>query len=61
MTGAKLLPHLQKLKDEGYEELADLDEADDADILDLGLKKVELKRLRRYLNKALRDGEQKES
>ena len=36
-----------------------LDEADDADILDLGLKKVEVKRLRRYLEKALRDGEAK--
>ena len=59
LSGAKLLPHFKKLKDEGYEELADLDEADDADILDLGLKKVEVKRLRRYLDKALRDGEAK--
>ena len=60
LEGAKLLPHQQRLKDEGYEEIADLDEAEDNDLLELGLKKVELKRLRRYLDKALR-GDPKEA
>ena len=33
----------------GYEEVADLEDASDAELLQLGLRNVECRRLRRYL------------
>ena len=53
LEGAKLLAHTEALKVGGYEEVPDLDEADDSDLMELGFKKPEVKRLRRYLSKEL--------
>ena len=53
---AKLSAHLKALSGGGYEELGDLAEAEDSDLLELGLKKPELKRLRRYLAKVTLEG-----
>ena len=48
---AKLTAYASVLYDAGYSELTDLREADDVDLGELGLKKPEIKRLRRYLEK----------
>ncbi|EOD23001.1 hypothetical protein EMIHUDRAFT_195506 [Emiliania huxleyi CCMP1516] len=39
----------QVLREAGYEEVADLEDASDAELLQLGLRNVECRRLRRYL------------
>ena len=58
LAGSKLLAHEAGLRAGGYEEVADLDEADDDDLAGIGLKKPEVKRLRRYLAQMLhREGE----
>lgn len=57
LTSAKLSAHMTSMKAAGYEEVFDLDEAEDSDLLELGLKKPEVKRLRRYLQKNLHEGE----
>ena len=51
LEGAKLSAHLEVLSGGGYKEEGDLAEAEDSDLLELGLKKSELKRLRSYLAK----------
>ena len=38
LEGAKLLAHTEALKVGGYEEVPDLDEADDSDLMELGFK-----------------------
>jgi hypothetical protein len=47
---AKLSQHEATLRLEGYEEVDDLADADDEDLLRAGLKKPEIRRLRRYLS-----------
>jgi len=46
---AKLGQHESRLRQEGYEEVDDLVDAADADLVACGLKKPEVRRLRRYL------------
>ena len=53
LAGAKLLVHEAVLRLGGYEEVADLAEAEDDDLVEMGLKKPEVKRLRRYLAEVL--------
>ena len=48
---AKLTAYASVLHDAGYSELTDLREADDVDLGELGLKKPEIKRLRRFLSR----------
>jgi len=50
LTTAKLSHHELNLRAEGYEEVDDLDDAEDSDLLKCGLKKPEIRRLRRYLD-----------
>ena len=50
---AKLTPYASVLHDAGYSELTDLRAADDVDLGELGLKKPEIKRLRRYLEEQI--------
>ena len=50
---AKLTAFASVLHDAGYSELTDLREADDVDLGELGLKKPEIKRLRRYLEEQI--------
>ena len=50
---AKLTAYASVLHDAGYYELTDLREADDVDLGELGLKKPEIKRLRRYLEEQI--------
>ena len=50
---AKLTAYASVLYDAGYSELTDLREADDVDLGELGLKKPEIKRLRRYLKERI--------
>lgn len=47
---AKLSQHEATLREEGYEEVDDLADADDSDLLRAGFKKPEIRRLRRYLS-----------
>ena len=50
---AKLTAYAGVLHDAGYSELTDLGAADDVDLGELGLKKPEIKRLRRYLEEQI--------
>ena len=50
---AKLTADARVLHDAGYSELTDLGAADDVDLGELGLKKPEIKRLRRYLEEQI--------
>ena len=50
LTLAKLSQHEATLREEGYEEVDDLADADDSDLLRAGFKKPEIRRLRRYLS-----------
>jgi hypothetical protein len=49
LTMAKLANREPRLRAEGYEEVDDLVDADDHDLVKCGLKKPEIRRLRRYL------------
>jgi hypothetical protein len=49
LLAAKLGQHAVLLAEEGYADVADLADAEDADLAALGLKKPELKRLRKAL------------
>jgi hypothetical protein len=53
LAGAKLGAHAEALQGAGYGETADLEAAADDDLGDVGLKKPEIKRLRRDLAKVL--------
>jgi len=46
---ASLAQHERRLEEEGFKEVGDLVEAADADLIACGLKKIEVQRLRRYL------------
>jgi hypothetical protein len=47
---ALLTEHASGLQREGFREAADLRDADDDDLVSAGLKKPEIRRLRRYLD-----------
>ena len=53
LEDAKLTAYASVLHENGYSELTDLRDADDVDLGELGLKKPEIKRLRRYLRECL--------
>jgi len=49
LSAAKLTQHISQLNKEGYLEIDDLEDADDSDLIHAGMKKPEIRRLRRYL------------
>ena len=49
LVANKLEQHEAALKTEGYVDVADLQDADDEEFIDLGFKKPELRRLKRAL------------
>ena len=52
LTAAKLLKHAAAIEKAGYAEPDDLRAAEDEDLLEVGIRKPEIKRLRKYLSDA---------
>ena len=52
LTAAKLLKHAAAIEKAGYAEPDDLRAAEDEELLEVGIRKPEIKRLRKYLSDA---------